>query len=124
MTRPLRDYRQAFTQLARELQANPLFVVERFELGAPLSPQAIQAWQDRTGYRLNDDLRAFYAQMNGLRLKWFLNPGLSEEQRQAFFLEFPEMDVENSSDEYASAAIELLPLEDMLTRAWGDEVYY
>ncbi|PTA66957.1 SMI1/KNR4 family protein [Deinococcus arcticus] len=118
------DYRQAFTRMADELHGNPHFTVERFELGDALSAADIQALETETGYALTADLRAFYGQMNGVRLKWFLNPDLSEQERQAFFLSSPEMDVENRSDAFASAAIHILPLREVLTRPWGDEVYY
>ena len=118
------DYRALFTRLADDLSRNPLFVVERFSLGEPLSPADIQTVERETGYELTDDLRAFYAQMNGLNLKWFLDPGVSAADREAFFLEFPDMDVENSSDGYASTAIRILPLRDVLTRDWGEDVYY
>ncbi|MBZ9715910.1 SMI1/KNR4 family protein [Deinococcus multiflagellatus] len=124
MTQTFPDYRQAFADLAAELRAHPQFTVERFELGEALSEADIRGLEAETGYELTDDLRAFYGQMNGLRLKWFLNPELTEEERQAFFLEFPDMDVENSSDEYASAAIHILPLKEVLTRDWADEIYY
>ncbi|GGL10984.1 SMI1/KNR4 family protein [Deinococcus radiotolerans] len=114
------DYRALFTRLADDL-SRTLFVVKRFSLGEPLSPADIQALE--RGYELTDDLRAFYAQMNGQTLKWFLDPALSDADREAFFLECPDMDVENGGDGYASAAIRILPLRDVLTRDWGEDVY-
>lgn len=117
------DYRARFTRLADDLSRTP-FVVERFSLGEPLSPADIQTLERDTGYELTDDLRAFYGQMNGLNLKWFLDPALSDADREVFFLEHPDMDIENSSDGYASAAIRILPLHDVLTRDWGEDVYY
>ncbi|GAA5438251.1 hypothetical protein Daqu01_03396 [Deinococcus aquaticus] len=124
MTQTFPDYRALFTRMVDELRRQSLFVIERFTLAEPLSMSDIQALERETGYELTDDLRAFYAQMNGLDLKWFLDPAISDADRASFHLEYPDMDVENSSDEYASAAIRILPLRDVLTRDWGEEVYY
>ncbi|MBZ9752683.1 SMI1/KNR4 family protein [Deinococcus sp. HMF7604] len=117
---PFPDYRQALTRLADGLRRHPLLTVEAFTLGDPLPGEAIRALEGETGYVLTDDLRALYRQMNGLRLKWFLKPGLSKAERQAAILEFAGMDVENSRDEYASAAINILPLQEALR--WGSMV--
>lgn len=124
MTQTFPNYRALFTRMVDDLRCDRLFVVERFVLGDPLSLVDIQALETETGYELTNDLRAFYAQMNGLNLKWYLDPNLSDADREAFFLEFPDMDVENSSDEAASAAIRILPLHEVLTRHWGEDVYY
>lgn len=124
MTQTFPDYRALFTRMVDDLRRDRLFVVKRFVLGDPLSLVDIQALETETGYELTDDLRAFYAQMNGLNLKWYLDPNLSDADREAFLLEFPDVDVENSSDEAASAAIRILPLREVLTRHWGENVYY
>ena len=120
----MRDYRQAFTEMAAAIAADPHFVVEAFATGDPLAPDAIAALEAETGYVLTDALRGFYAQMDGLRLKWSLDPDLDPAEQLTFAMANPDRHLSNSDAAAADAAIRILPLRDVLALDWRDELYY
>jgi len=63
-------WRDRFAELGAEIRRHPLLKVDRYELGAPASPDAIRDAEKAAGGRLPDGMREVYEQINGLRLEW------------------------------------------------------
>jgi hypothetical protein len=74
------DYLKRFDKLAKDLAAQKYIDIVEYKPQPAASRATLKAVQDTLGAPLSPPLRAFYEQMNGLKLHWTIKPNLSAEE--------------------------------------------
>ena len=114
------NYIKAFQNLAKELHFHPKIELLGFHTFAGLEPNAISALEEKYNCQLDDSIRAFYSQTNGLQLRWMLksNPHYHPQSYPAFRSNMAPVNWNYAIEtfEKEDGCIMLLPLEEVLTQ--------
>jgi hypothetical protein len=113
-----KNYLEAFQRLAKAIDQHPAAVLLGFHSFSPLSRAEMEALEARYKCQLDEPMRQFYQQTNGLQLRWMLksNPAYEAERYPAH-----QIGIAPKPWDYATEALRpesgcifLLPLEEML----------
>lgn len=113
-----KNYIEAFNSLARELAQHPAIELLSYHTFAPLSKQRIEDLERQYNCQLDDSIRNFYQQTNGVQLRWMLksNRHYCAQKYPPFHSATAPMPWDYAVEEYEKedGCVMLLPLEDIL----------
>lgn len=113
-----KNYLEAFQRLAKAIDQHSAAVLLGYHTFAPLSLTAIQALEAQYKCQLDEPMRLFYQQTNGLQLRWMLRSNAAYDP-----VRYPEheegrppkpWDYATQAHRPEEGSIFLLPLEDLL----------
>jgi len=84
----LKNYRQHFEELVDELDGHSSIDIVELEFGEPASEETLRLVQEQLGGPLPWELKAFYRELNGFKVRWVLRA--AEELSEELELEVPE----------------------------------
>lgn len=122
-----RNYIEAFNSLARELARHSKIELLGYHTFAPLTEREIEALEAKYNCQLDEAIRRFYTQTNGLQLRWMFknNPAYHSEKYPPFHRSIAPVgwDYTEESFEKEDGFVLLLPLEDVLRNVVSPNVY-
>lgn len=113
-----KNYLEAFERLKQAIQQHPAAILLGYHAFAPLSTADIQALEEKYKCQLDEPMRQFYQQSNGLQLHWMLadnptyTPTLYPTHQEG--LAPKPWDYATQSHQPEEGSIFILPLEEML----------
>lgn len=121
----MNDYLERFMIMVNELMADSRVRVTHFWAGAAVSEAEIKRVEEALGYALDDSIKAFYRQANGLQLRW-LDTGSEfyiAGRDDSTITEHTDY-VQGDNDE-ANGLINILPLAECLVdRSYKEMLYF
>ena len=114
------SYVERFRAVAAEVEAHPYLRLYKLTVNPPAAAAAFDEVEKRLKAPLAKPIRDFYAEANGLELRWGLKKGLSEEELDKISDKYddytPPEDEEPGEREDPFARVNLLPIEDSIVR--------
>lgn len=113
-----KNYIEAFNNLARELARHSKIELLGYHTFTPLTERALEALEAQYNCQLDETIRHFYTQTNGLQLRWMFkdNPAYHSDKYPPFHRSIAPVgwDYTEESFEKEDGCVLLLPLEDVL----------
>ncbi len=66
----INDWLERFYEMAAELQEHPRAAVTNLWVGEPVTDEEIESIEEELGFDLDDTIKEFYRQCNGLQFRW------------------------------------------------------
>lgn len=114
------SYVERFRAVAAEVEAHPYLKLYKFTVNRPATAQAFAEVEKKLKAPLAKPLRDFYAEADGLELRWGLKKGLSEDDLDKISDKYddytPPEDEEPGERENPFARVNLLPVADAVVR--------
>ncbi len=124
----MEDYLTRFQNLADEIASHPWLQLREFQVNQPASDDIFEAVKDYLGFPLSEFIYNFYRQANGLRLRWTIKPGITDDEFEKLSEisdDYEIIDADLESDEYPFANINILPIEEsLIERNWQGIIYF
>ena len=122
-----KNYIEAFNNLARELARHSKIELLGYHTFAPLKEQELEALETKYNCQLDENIRRFYTQTNGLQLRWMFkdNPAYHSDKYPPFHRSIAPVgwDYTEESFEKEDGCVLLLPLEEVLRNIVSPNVY-
>lgn len=122
------NYIEAFNNLAKELEDHAQIALLGYHTFAGLHPSSIQKLETQYNCQLDETIRHFYAQTNGLQLRWMLksNPYYSLQKYPDFKPNTAPVDWNYAIDSFEKedGCLMILPLEMVLRQLVSPDISY
>lgn len=121
----MEDYFLRFMEIVDELKSLPQIEVISFSVFPPVSADKVSFVEEMIRASLDDSIKEFYKQSNGLQLKWIHKKNPQYDPQKHVFLN-QSFDILNPWEDYwpEDGCVNILPLEEVFFRQeWGDIIW-
>lgn len=122
-----KNYIEAFNNLARELARHSKIELLGYHTFAPLTELELEALEAKYNCQLDDTIRRFYTQTNGLQLRWMFkdNPAYRTDKYPPFHRSTAPVGWDYTAESFGkeNGCALLLPLEEVLRNVVSPNVY-
>jgi len=123
----IKNYIESFNNLAKELARHSKIELLGYHTFAPLTKQELEALEAKYNCQLDDTIRHFYTQTNGLQLRWMFkdNPAYHPNKYPPFHRSIAPVGWNYTEEHFEKedGCVLLLPLEEVLRNVVSPNVY-